>query len=355
MDVIALHQAGFADAVAPLGTALSETQLALLWRLVDEPILCFDGDVAGLRAAGRAAERALPLLAPGKSLRFVALPSGEDPDSLLRRAGGVETMRALLADARPLVELVWESEIAALPADTPERRARLEERIALTAQRIKHEAVQKAYRQEFWQRYMRLYRGEAETARGARREAGARREGRRGAPARPGLKGPRRPEALPRLGREGLVAAILSRPALLDSLGEVFGTLSLPEGELDSLRREILKAWAPDIDSEALKNHLLAAGYGGALARVLSQDSWIAGPELNLEEASKAWRHSYELLAGADAAEEVERAARELAEHMSDEGLLRLQASRRELLALKEHALDHERDELLFRKRKRGR
>ena len=353
MDVIALHQAGFSEAVAPLGTALSEAQLALLWRLVDEPILCFDGDQAGARAAARAAERALPLLVPGKSLRFVALPSGEDPDSLLRREGGIDVMRTLLDEARPLVDLVWESEIAALPSDTPERRARLKERIGTTAARIKHEAVGRAYREELWERYQRLFKSEAGPARAGGRPAHG--QGRREAPASAGLSGPRRPEALPRLGREGLVAAVVNRPALLDSLGEAFGTLALAQGELDSLRREIIKAWAPDIDSETLKNHLLASGYGGALARVLSQDSWIAGPELSLEEASKAWRHCYDLLVGADSAREVERAEREFAEHASDEGLLRLQASRREFLALKEHALDHERDELLFRKRKRGR
>ncbi len=85
MDVIALHRAGFASAVAPLGTALTEFQLQELWRLAPEPILCFDGDAAGQRAAARALRRALPLLQPGRSLRFAALPPGEDPDSLIRR------------------------------------------------------------------------------------------------------------------------------------------------------------------------------------------------------------------------------------------------------------------------------
>src|SRR5262249_35774029 len=87
MDVIALAEAGFAGAVAPLGAALTESQIAELWRLVPEPILCFDGDAAGQRAAGRAAERALPMLEPGKSLRFALLPNGEDPDSFVRKRG----------------------------------------------------------------------------------------------------------------------------------------------------------------------------------------------------------------------------------------------------------------------------
>src|SRR5579875_491518 len=117
MDVIALHQAGFGIAVAPLGTALTEAQLGELWRLVDEPILCFDGDAAGQRAAARAAERALPLLKPGKSLRFVTLPAGEDPDTLIQRQG-VAAMREILEGARPLIDLVWELEVVLHAADT---------------------------------------------------------------------------------------------------------------------------------------------------------------------------------------------------------------------------------------------
>ena len=98
MDVIALHGAGFTGAVAPLGTALTEGQLGELWKLADEPYLCFDGDNAGRRAAERAAERALPLLRAGKSLRFLALPAGEDPDSLIRARG---------ADAMPPQPSTW--------------------------------------------------------------------------------------------------------------------------------------------------------------------------------------------------------------------------------------------------------
>ena len=112
MDVIALHQAGFATAVAPLGTALTEFQLHELWRLTPEPILCFDGDAAGQRAATRAMRRALPLLRPGQSLRFASLPAGEDPDSLIRQAGR-GTFDQILAAARPLSTVLWETELAA--------------------------------------------------------------------------------------------------------------------------------------------------------------------------------------------------------------------------------------------------
>ena len=115
-DVIALAQAGLPNSVAPLGTALTEDQMRLIWRIADEPVLCFDGDTAGERAALRAAERALPLLQPGKTLRFMALPSGDDPDTLIK-ARGAEGFRTLLAGAHQLVDVLWQSEVAAASHD----------------------------------------------------------------------------------------------------------------------------------------------------------------------------------------------------------------------------------------------
>src|SRR5579863_9103059 len=114
MDVIALHRAGFGGAVAPLGTALTEMQLRELWRLAPEPVLCFDGDAAGQRAALRALRRALPLLQSGRSLRFAVLPPGEDPDSLIRGTGPA-AFAAILVAARPLSEMLWQAELAARP------------------------------------------------------------------------------------------------------------------------------------------------------------------------------------------------------------------------------------------------
>src|SRR5438270_675915 len=122
MDVIALHRADFPTAVAPLGTALTEFQLHELWRLGPDPILCFDGDAAGQSAAIRALRRALPLLRPGHSLRFATLPSGQDPDSLLR-TGGRAAFEAVLGAARSLADTLWEFEVGAKPRDTPERLA----------------------------------------------------------------------------------------------------------------------------------------------------------------------------------------------------------------------------------------
>ncbi|MGE5388306.1 MAG: DNA primase, partial [Hyphomicrobiales bacterium] len=128
MDVIALTAAGFPQAVAPLGTALTADQCQLLWRLSEEPILCFDGDKAGLKAAYRAVDTALPLLGPGRTLRFVLHPDGRDPDELLR-AGGPTAVAQALDRPLPLVDILWMRETQGAPLDTPERRAGLERRL----------------------------------------------------------------------------------------------------------------------------------------------------------------------------------------------------------------------------------
>lgn len=148
MDVIALAQAGFDEAVAPLGTAMTEHQLDRLWRMADVPILCFDGDGAGQKAAIRAATRALPMLAPGRSLSFVSLPQGQDPDDLVRSAGPA-AFEALLAKPEPLVERLWRHELAAEPLDTPEQRAGLKRRLSDHARAIGDKGVGSEYLAEF--------------------------------------------------------------------------------------------------------------------------------------------------------------------------------------------------------------
>ncbi len=144
MDVIALSQAGFTHTVAPLGTALTDDQLRLLWRMAPEPILCFDGDSAGRRAAYRAIDVALDQLQPGRSLRFAFLPDGSDPDDLVRQQG-TEAMRRVLEKATPLVEVLWEREWKSGQWSTPERRAFLEKRIATLLGRIGDMTVRQHY------------------------------------------------------------------------------------------------------------------------------------------------------------------------------------------------------------------
>lgn len=156
VDVIAMVTAGFPGAVAPLGTALTENQLALLWKMADEPILCFDGDRAGQKAAYRAADLALPFLAPGKSLRFALLPEGQDPDDLAR-SGGRGAIEEVIAAARPLADMLWSRELEGGNFATPERRAALEARIKELAGGIRDEVVRRYYRNEFVERLQRTF------------------------------------------------------------------------------------------------------------------------------------------------------------------------------------------------------
>ncbi len=156
IDVIAMVSAGFEATVAPLGTALTAEQLALMWRLADEPVLCFDGDDAGRRAAYRAIDLALPLLKPGKSLKLAALPDGQDPDDLAR-SGGREAIADVLSAARPLAHVLWARESEAGPFDTPERRAAFEARIAEVTATIAEESVRRYYRQDFSARLRQLF------------------------------------------------------------------------------------------------------------------------------------------------------------------------------------------------------
>jgi DNA primase len=156
VDVIAMVTAGYEATVAPLGTSLTTEQLALMWRMADEPILCFDGDEAGRRAAYRAADLALPLLKPGKSLKFAALPDGQDPDDLARSGGG-DAIADVLATARPLVHILWARESEAGPFDTPERRAAFEARLAAVTATIADETVRRYYRQDFAARRRQLF------------------------------------------------------------------------------------------------------------------------------------------------------------------------------------------------------
>jgi DNA primase len=152
MDVIALAAAGIEDAVAPLGTALTERQLEMLWRLVETPVLCFDGDAAGQRAAMRAVTRALPILKPAHSLKIVRLPSGMDPDDVIKRDGSAAMVRAL-SEGRSLLDTVWEHERNAAPLETPEDKAGLKARLLAHVETIADRDIQSLYRRDLLEHF----------------------------------------------------------------------------------------------------------------------------------------------------------------------------------------------------------
>ncbi|MGL5839458.1 MAG: DNA primase [Sphingorhabdus sp.] len=157
MDAIALAQAGFGEAVAPLGTALTEQQIAMLWRMVPKPLLCFDGDTAGQKAAFRAAQRALGGLKPGHSLDFVTLPEGQDPDDLIR-ASGPRAFAQLLEKSEPLVERIWKVELATGSIQTPEDRAGLKQRLGGHLAEIADTEIRRHYADAFAERFDSLFR-----------------------------------------------------------------------------------------------------------------------------------------------------------------------------------------------------
>ncbi len=261
-DVLALAQLDTPQAVAPLGTALTADQLRLLWRLADEPVLCFDGDEAGRRAAWRAALRALPLLAPGKSLQFALLPAGEDPDSLAR-AKGVAALDVLRRDPQPLVDLLWGCELAANPPTTPERRAALGRRVRGLLREIADPAVRDLYAEEWYARLRAL--GPSRRDRGGRPT-----------PPRP-LDRRRLEEEMRAFERElqiRLLLPVLEVPALLVEQEEAFAAIELSDPECERLRQEIL-CWYADarsLDAVDLRNHLSRHGFDGLIEEMVAGD-----------------------------------------------------------------------------------
>ena len=156
MDVIALAEAGFTAAVAPLGTAITEDQLRMIWRIADEPIVALDGDTAGLKAAQRLIDLALPLLEAGKALRFAILPGGMDPDELLK-AQGAPAMQAILDAAKPMVSLLWQRETEERSFDSPERRASLDKTLRGHLARIADPSIRSHYADEMKRLRLELF------------------------------------------------------------------------------------------------------------------------------------------------------------------------------------------------------
>ncbi len=346
MDVIALHGAGFTGAVAPLGTALTEGQLGELWKLADEPYLCFDGDNAGRRAASRAAERALPLLRPGKSLRFLTLPAGEDPDSLIRTRG-TDAVRRVLDLARPLSDMIWELEIEGKPADTPERRASLQRSVEQRVAEIADPMVREYYRTEMRNRLNRMRRPEAPAWQpgGGGRKPFRRPGDPEPAPFAAGSAARRSGEGLDGSRQERvLLGALIERPALLHILAEELASLPIGHPELVRLRSGLLDALSlvpsgvdpaadeaagdPSLEAELIQQHLERIGLGrlAAETRLKARHAFKDDPadsEGWVGQWRRAARHLSQLQGGP---EELKRAEEALAEDMSDENLQRLQA-----------------------------
>lgn len=320
VDVIAMTRAGFAETVAPLGTALTEDQLRLLWRMDGEPILCFDGDKAGTKAAHRAIDVALPELQPGKTLRFVFLPGGQDPDELLR-SSGIAAVEEAVQRTHSFVDVLFSREAEREPLDTPERRADLEKRLRDLVATIKDEVVRRHYREALDERLRTLF----QRARGGGSRAGgqggggqsgaAYPRGRRGPRFQPGPPTPKSPvmvsdrltrttlfagTSAPHPREVALVLAALHQPLIVEREAETLAALDLKNRQLAGLRSAILDLAGHRDHPEPgqVRAEIVERGGGEVLARIEGHltpgDSW-ALPQADPEEALARWRDAAHL------------------------------------------------------------
>ena len=330
MDVIAAHQAGFAGAVAPLGTALTSEQIEELWRVSPCPVVCFDGDAAGGRAAARAMDLALPMLTPERSLRFATLPAGEDPDSLVRK-GGPAAFQAVLDAAQSPSDALFDMVRASAGATTPEQRALLRSKLIEAANRIADKSLASEYRQVLLDRFFAFSRPARPPARNNVRARGF-----APPPVRVIRGGIDRVATAAEWSRI-LTAILLRHPALLHEVQNAYATLPL-EGALDRLR-DALFAWgetAETLDSASLMDHLTKSGRSSDIEHVLTAGSMplpeCAMPTAMPADAESGWWHFFGFLNVEHLREEVALAKMEADRNLTSETQRRLSALRLALI-----------------------
>ncbi len=355
MDVIALVEAGFEAAVAPLGTALTEAHLDLLWRISGEPHMALDGDAAGLRAAYSAADLALPKAGPGRSLRFILLPEGQDPDDMLRAEGGAPTMRKMIEGAEPLVEMLWRRASAGRALDTPEQRAAFERDLGELSGKIADPVTRRHYEEALKDRKFKLFRELRQPAQNRSNfAAGGKGRGRNASDWR-ALAGPtdgarRRAssseDATFRVFESFLALALLNHPLLLEKRHADVDALGLFCDDLDTVLNALLFASpavsVDDIDGarrfleESVDEHCGAgtvARLSEALDSIMRRD---IAPGADFERVESAFDS---MLRRRDAALAELETSRELEEESLSEPDDSLFARRREQLRRKTKAL----------------
>ncbi len=298
MDVIACQRAAIA-AVAAMGTALTETQMEMLWRLHPEPTLCFDGDRAGMQATARSIDRALPLLRSGKSFRFAVVTGGKDPDDILREQGPA-ALKTQLAVTTPFVDAVFTRERGATPLDTPEHRAGLKQRLRAIAKTIADGDLAAAYHDALMSRLTALFPAATPRPSGL--------SWKRGAPPLPTFALARSKTAAKRLARDiDPVAAALALqaiidPTVLDGHLEDLQERGFGDAALDGLAKEIirLRIDVDHLDSEALRRHLTQSGFNALLIDVERAAAYARAPfeqnDVTLAAARSQWSHAFDVL-----------------------------------------------------------
>ena len=382
MDVVALAEAGFGESVAPLGTALTEDQLKLLWRMVPEPTLCFDGDSAGRKAAFRAIDTALPHLKPGYSIQFAFLPDGLDPDDLVRQQGK-EAMSEVLSRTRPLIDMLWEREQQAQPLATPEQRAALEARLKALVAGIAEPTVRSHYDRELRDRLFALGRSQSSSRGGQNASRSPDRTARPGVvtgsyttqarfnpgsdwrarvrtrldarPARGPWPLPVPQNASPELtaliqtvpAREALILkSVLNHPWLIEDHAEALADLPFASRALASLRDEILslQAVTNSLDMTSLRSQLSKSGVSKVVdlveRTITHRSDRFAEPEASATEAEAGFRHILALHQRQDGLERMLKAAEEAwCRDCTEESQTRLLEIKRQIAQLS--AMEH--------------
>ena len=264
MDVIAVASSGVAAAVAPLGTALGQDQIRLLWKLSDEPVLCFDGDKAGQIAAQRAVERVLPLLEPGRSVRLAVLPEGQDPDDILRQQGP-DGLRRILSAANGLLDSLWAAKTAEYQLDNPRTQASAKaafwQDIRSLVRSISHHQTRSAWLDDLERRITVM--------RGLTRSAGRRHLEQSSASTKM-----RRPKTGRHVQLKALLSLLIRTPALFSEYAEELAMLDFHDDSLDALKNALIDklVTAPDLDVATLRHHLEADGFEQALNQLFGDD-----------------------------------------------------------------------------------
>jgi DNA primase len=312
MDVIALAQAGFKAAVAPLGTALTEAQIEELWKTMPEmgraPILCFDGDTAGQRAAARSLERILPILKPDYSVKFAFLPEQHDPDSLIKDEG-VPAMQKVLDNAVGIFDMMWAEEAKGRNFSQPETKAGFRAALEKRARQIANMTVQEFFVHEINQQINEVFLSSGKAAAGKRYTGNNRFP--YGKKQVPGVNSPYRPMNMPakpirtsRLLREKvLLATMINYPDLFEEFGERLGMMEIPNGEYDAVRQCLIRFLTDAEDSEiylddqAVKQHLIESGHGKIVDAIFDSSLYVhagfAKPGQPADIVRQGWQDAY--------------------------------------------------------------
>lgn len=324
LDVIACFRAGYRGAVAPLGTALTEDQILVLWKMIPSeeskvPILCFDGDNAGRRAASRACERLLPLLKAGHSAKIAFLPEGEDPDSLVKQKGK-EALQDVLGNAMNLVDFLWLDHTEGRGLETPEERAGLSATLEGLSNRITDRTVQHYYREAFRTKLRKAFappsgEGTAPRQPWTPRPNSYQASGKFGKPlVHEPIVPLRHVVFTKRLSSTSFLTCIINNPSIFGDVEEELGQLHLPENELDRLRQAVLSTLGrdPELDAEGLKTHLIRQGFEKELGHVLSDliqtQTSFSRPSADHGAVLSAWREAWKAMQAVAEQAEVQEA-----------------------------------------------